>query len=249
MAGLASKSVIAGLLWLAMAAPALADAGEFLARVAAAHGGGAAPSAMHERGMTESARRGKGPVERWWQAPDRFRIDIRYSGAAESRLLRGAEAWQQGRPATAEFHRALVLQAARMGLAWRLLENATQVSDLGTRPDSAGKTARVLEWRVRDDIRLIVEIDPATLLIRRSHGILSFNNSSMEFATGYEDYRTVDGRQVAMTERHYAMGQFIGTTTLDSVEFPAVLPAPTFNPAAAGLSARSAGSPRGEAGA
>ena len=40
-----------------------------------------------------------------------------------------------------------------------------------------------------------------------------------------------------MTEQHFAMGQFIGTTTLDSVEFPAVLPAPTFSPAATGLTA------------
>ena len=241
MAGPATKSVIACLLWLALTAPALADAGEFLARLVAAHAGGAAPSAIHERGVTESMRRGKGPVERWWQAPDRFRIEIRYPGATESRLLRGAEAWQQGQPATAAFHGALVLQAARMGLAWRLQENAQGVSDLGTRPDSAGKPARVLEWQVREEIRLIVEIDPETLLIRRSRGILSLNNSSMEFATSYENYRTVDGRQVAMTEQHYAMGQFIGTTTLDSVEFPAVLPAPTFNPAAAGLTARAAG--------
>ncbi|NJD35055.1 MAG: hypothetical protein FIA96_09535 [Betaproteobacteria bacterium] len=123
------------------------------------------------------------------------------------------------------------------------------MNDLGTRPDGAGKPARVLEWQVREDIRLIVEIDPATLLIRRSRGILSLSNSSMEFATGYENYRAVDGRQVAMTEQHYAMGQFIGTTTLDSVEFPAVLPAPTFNPAAPGLTARKAGAARGEAGA
>jgi hypothetical protein len=103
----------------------------------------------------------------------------------------------------------------------------------------------VLEWQVREDIRLIVEIDPATLLIRRSRGILSFNNSSMEFATGYENYRVVEGRQVAMTEQHFAMGQFIGTTTLDSVEFPAVLAAPTFSPSAPGLTA---GAPRAEAG-
>ena len=249
MAGRARKSVVSCLLWLAVAAPALADTGEFLARIAAAHGGGAAPTAIHERGVTESTRRGKGPVERWWQAPDRFRIEIRYPGATESRLLRGAEAWQQGQPATAAFRGALVLQAARMGLAWRLQENAQRVSDLGTRPDSAGKPARVLEWQVQEDIRLTVEIDPATLLIRRSRGTLAYNNAFMEFATTYENYRTVEGRQVAMTEQHYAMGQFIGTTTLDSVEFPAVLPAPTFNPAATGLTAGAAGAPRREAGA
>lgn len=244
-AGPAGKALAACVLWLALAAPALADAGEFLARVVVAHGGGAAPAAIHERGSTESMRRGKGPVERWWQAPDRFRIEIRYAGGAESRLLRGAEAWQQGQPATAAFRGALVLQAARMALPWRLHENAQRVSDLGTLPDGAGKPARVLEWQVQEGIRLIVEIDPATLLIRHSRGILSINNSSMEFATGYDDYRTVDGRRVAMTERHFAMGQFIGTTTLDSVEFPAVLPAPTFNPVAAGLTA---GTSRGDAG-
>lgn len=231
MVGSASKSIIGCLLWLTLATPALADAGEFLARVVAAHGGGAAPTAMHERGITESLRRGKGPVERWWQAPDRFRIDIHYPGAAESRLLRGAEAWQQGRPATPPFRGALVLQAARMALPWRLQENAQRVNDLGIQPDSGGKPARILEWQVRENIRLIVEIDPDSLLIRRSRGILTFNNSSMEFGTGYENYRTVDGRKVAMTEQHYAMGQFIGFTTLDNVEFPAVLPAPTFEPA------------------
>jgi hypothetical protein len=245
MAGTASKSLIAGLLWLALAAPALADVGTFIAEVVVAYGGGATPTAIHERGVTESTRRGQGPVERWWLAPDNFRIEIRYPGAAESRLLRGTEAWQQGQPATATFQGALVLQAARMGLAWRLRDNAERVSDHGTLPDASGRPLRTLEWQVREDIRLIVEIDPATLLIRRSRGILSFNNSSMEFATGYEDYRTVDGRLVAMTERHFAMGQFIGSTTLDSVEFPAVLPAPTFSPSAPRLTA---GSPRREAG-
>jgi len=230
MAGPASKTLIACLLWLTLAAPALADTGAFLAEVVAAHGGGAAPTAIHERGVTESLRRGKGPVERWWQAPDRFRIEIAYPGAAESRLLRGDEAWQHGQPATAAFHGALVLQAARMALACRLHENAHRVTDLGSVRSADGKPVRTLEWPVLEGIRLIIEIDPATRLILRSRGILTINNSSMEFATGYENYRTVAGRRVAMTERHFAMGQYIGTTVLDSVEFPAVLPAPTFDP-------------------
>lgn len=230
MAGFLSKTLIAGLLWLALAAPALADVGALLAEVVAAHGGGATPAAIHERGITESLRRGKGPVERWWQAPDRFRIEIRYPGAAESRLLNGAEAWQQGQPASLAFHGALLLQAARMALPWRLRDNAANVVDLGAVPAVTGKPVRSLQWQVREGIRLIVEIDPETRLILRSRGILTINNSSMEFATGYEDYKTIDGRRVAMTERHFAMGQYIGSTTLESVEFPAVLPAPTFSP-------------------
>lgn len=109
----------------------------------------------------------------------------------------------------------------------------------------AAKPTRMLEWQVREDIRITVELDPDTLLIRRSRGVLTYNNAQMEFATGYEDYQVVGGRQVAMTERHFVMGQLIGTTTLDSVEFPAVLPAPTFAPAAGGLTAAA---PRSDAG-
>ena len=233
MRGYASRILAAGLAWLALAAPALADVGALLAEVVAAHGGGAAPAAIHERGTTESMRRGIGPMERWWQAPDRFRIEIAYPGAAESRLLRGAEAWQQGQPATTAFHGALLLQAARMALPWRLQQNAQRVVDLGAGRSSQGRPLRILEWPVQEGIKLIVEIDAETRLIHRSRGILTLNRASMEFATGYENYRSIDGRRIAMTERHFAMDQYTGSTKLDSVEFPAVLPAPTFDPALA----------------
>lgn len=247
MAGFTSKTAIACLLWLVLAAPALADVSGLLAEVLAAHGGGAAPTAIHERGVTESLRRGNGAVERWWQAPDSFRIEIRYPGEAESRLLRGNEAWQQGQPAPAAFHGALVLQAARMALPWRLQENARRVIDLGAGKSNEGKPVRVLEWTVREGIKLIVDVDAESRLILRSRGILTINNASMEFATGYEDYRTVAGRRVAMTERHFAMGEYTGTTRLDSVEFPAVLPAPTFDPATGGggLRVQQSSKPRG----
>ena len=218
-------------LLLALLTPgARAEAVSFLDEVVAEYGGGAAPTAIHERGTTESTRRGKGPVERWWQAPDRFRIDIGYPGTPEMRLLRGAEAWQQGRPAVAAMHGALVLQAARMALPWRLRENARQVVDLGEPPTGFRKPLRTLQWQVREGIQLIVEIDPDTMLVQRSRGILTIDHSSMEFGTIYENYRRIDGRMVAMLERHFAMGQYIGSTTLESVEFPAVLPAPTFEP-------------------
>lgn len=233
MRGYASRMMAVGLAWLVLAAPALADVGALLAEVVAAHGGGAAPTAIHERGTTESMRRGIGPMERWWQAPDRFRIEIAYPGAAESRLLRGAEAWQQGQPATTAFHGALLLQAARMALPWRLQQNAQRVVDLGAGRSSQGRPVRILEWPVQEGIKLIVEIDAETRLILRSRGILTLDRASMEFATGYENYRSVDGRRVAMTERHFAMDQYTGSTKLDSVEFPAVLPAPTFDPALA----------------
>ena len=225
-----SARYLLSLVALLLSFSARADVGAFLDEVAVAHGGGATPSAIHERGTTESLRRGSGPVERWWQAPDRFRIEIRYPGASESRLMRGADAWQQGQPATQAFHGAVVLQAARMALPWRLRDNAERIADLGSTPLANGKQVRTLEWRVQDGIRLIIEIDPESRLIMRSRGVLTINSSSMEFATGYENYQLVSGRRVALTERHFAMGQYIGSTTLESVEFPAVLPAPTFDP-------------------
>jgi hypothetical protein len=224
------KTLAAGLIALVLAAPALADVGTLLAEMVAAHGGGVTPTAIHERGVTESTRRGKGPVERWWQGPELFRIEIRYPGVPESRLLRAAEAWQQGQPASAAFRGALLLQAARMALPWQLRDNATRVADLGEHGGGSSRLVRTLEWQVQEGIRLIVDIDTETHLILRSRGILTISNSSMEFATAYQDYRVIDGRKVAMTERHFAMGQYIGSTTLDSIEFPAALPATTFNP-------------------
>ena len=35
-----------------------------------------APKAIHERGVTESLRRGAGPMKRGWWAPDCFRIEF-----------------------------------------------------------------------------------------------------------------------------------------------------------------------------
>lgn len=221
--------------WLVLASSALADVGAFLSEVVAAHGGGAAPTAIHEVGVTQSLRRGAGPVERWWQAPDHFRIDIRYPGGEEARLLRGAQAWQQGQPATAAFRGALVLQAARMALPWRLRDDAGRVVDLGSQSDGEGRSVRVLEWPLQDGTKLIVEIDLSTRLVMRSRGLLTINNASMEFATRYEDYRQVAGRLVAFVEQHFAMGQFIGTTTLQAIEFPDVLPDKVFSAPQGGL--------------
>lgn len=219
-------------LWFAgvvVTLPAMADASSFLAEAVAAHGGGKAPLALHERGVTTSMRRGEGAVERWWQAPDRFRIEIRYANGEESRLLNGAQAWQQGRPASVPFHGALVLQAARIALPWRLLDNAAQVVDLGLQNVEGGVAARVVEWPLQPGMKIVAEFDPASRLLLRSRGILTLAGASMEFATRYESYTPVEGRLVALVEQHFAMGQFIGTTRLESVSFAAVLPAPTFS--------------------
>jgi hypothetical protein len=121
-----------------------------------------------------------------------------------------------------------------MALPWRLRDNIERISDLGTIPAVDGKPVRSLAWQVQEGIRMIVDIDPETRLILRSRGVLTVAGASMEFATGYENYQLVDGRRVAMTERHFAMGQYIGSTQLTSVEFPAVLPAPTFEPPLSG---------------
>lgn len=230
MVGFTCRAVAGWLACLAMVSSAMADTAALLADVVEAHGGGVAPRAIHERGVTESLRRGSGPVERWWQAPDRFRIDLRYPGAEESRVLRGTQAWQQGKPASVPFQAAVVLQAARMALPWRLKEDVGRVLDRGAERNADGKPVRILEWSLPDNLKLIVEIDPATRQILRSRGIMSMGGSTMEFATRYEDYRPVAGRLIAFVERHYAMGQFIGTTTLESVEFPDVLPEKVFVP-------------------
>jgi hypothetical protein len=226
------QRVLACLFCLALALPAHADLAAFVAEVVAAHGGGEAPLAIHEQGTTTSLRRGAGPMERWWQGPAHFRIDIAYPAGGESRLLNGTQAWQQGQPATMPLRGAVLLQAARMALPWRLRDNLAALADRGTVRDSDGQSIRVIEWSLADGLRVLAEVDAETRLLKRSRGIMTVGGSTMEFATRYEQYRQFGGRQVATLELHFAMGQFIGRTSLDAIEFPERIAAGVFAPPA-----------------
>jgi hypothetical protein len=81
---------------------------------------------------------------------------------------------------------------------------------------------------------MVLEIGLDTGHIIRSLGILTLGPQSVEFATRYSNFHTIGGRTFAGREEQYAMGQHIGDSVIDKVEYPATLPDSAFEPVAAG---------------
>lgn len=221
-------TVALGLMWMH---PARAEQtiASVLAKVADTYGA-KAPQAVRETGTTTSFRRGEGALMRQFKAPDRFRIDITYDTGSESRALVGSNAWQQGQTANAAMRGAIVLQAARLALPWSLLGNPTALVDLGAVSGPAGRTWRALELPMADGMRLIAEIDPVTGRMMRSRGIQMVMGTTIEFATEYSDFARNGEHLYAGSEQHYAMGQHIGHSHIQRIEYLDTLPDNAFSP-------------------
>lgn len=225
------KYITLALLYL-LTIPASAGAAESMQqvfdRVASAYG--SPPAAIRETGTTTSSRRGSGSLLRLYQAPDKFHIEIGYASGVEARTMVGAMAWQEHTPANPIFRGAVALQAARIELPWNMLAKQSSVLDLGTASNADGKTVRAFEFPLEDQLKLVVEIDPESGHILRSRGIQSIGGSTIEFTTDYSDFRKENGRIHAVHEEHFAMGQHIGHSIIEKVEYPATLPDSAFMP-------------------
>lgn len=198
---------------------------ELLAKIAAAYGT-TAPAAIVEEGKTTSFRRGDGKLLRQYQSPDRFSIRIHYASGSEARVMVGEKAWQQGAPANPMLRGAIALQVARIALPWNMLGKRSSLVDLG--PVTTGGHA--IEFPLEEQLKLVVEVDPASGRILRSRGIYRMGEGTMEFATAYSDFRTINGRLHAAREEHYAMGQHTGYSVIEKVSYPQDLPDSAFTP-------------------
>lgn len=197
-------------------------------KIAAAYGA-TPPIAMREAGNMTSFRKGTGLLLRLYQAPDRFRIVIGYDSGPEVRTMLGTLAWQQDEPASEELRGAIMLQCARIVLPWNLLAAKKTVRDLGTVVDANGKTLQSIEVPINEAMKLIADVDPETGRILRSRSIQSVGDGkALEFTTLYSNFRTEHGRQHALTEQHYIMGQLIGQSTIEMVDYPPTLPEDAF---------------------
>lgn len=219
---LAALSMLAGS--IAQAADGLQDV---LAKVADAYGK-TPPVAMIETGKTISFRRGEGTLKRVYRTPDHFHIRIDYPNATEARTMIGADAWQQGTPANPILRGAIALQLGRIALPWNMLARPSAVTDRGTASTPDGKPVRNLEFRMEENLKLVIDIDPGSGRILRSRGIQTLGQNTMEFATEYSSFRTIDGRLHAAREEHFAMGQHTGYSVIDKVEYPAGVPDSAF---------------------
>ena len=220
---------------IANVSPAAEPINQILAKVADAYGGVQTITKTHAiklSGTTFSQMRGaKGPVTRAYQHPDKLLVEIAYEGqVTERRVMSGANGWRQGQAVSGPFHSSMVLQAARMALPRILFDNKDKLIDRGTTEAGGASALHVLEIPLGEGLKLVVEIDPGSGRILRSRGIMSMGSATMEFGTGYESFRTHEGRLVAFKEIHYAAGQPTGYTEITAIEFFDKLPDELFRP-------------------
>lgn len=231
---LALKTIALGLLYsltilMAGSACAMESLQQILDKVAAAYG--ATPPAMvRETGTTNSLLRGDGSLLRLYKAPDRFHIEIDYATSSETRTMVGAMAWSQHTPANPMLRGAIALQAGRIAMPWNILAKQSAAVDRGADLTAEGKTVRVIEFPLEEQLKLVVEIDPETGYILRSRGIQSVGEQAIEFATVYSEFRKESGRIHAAHEEQFAMGVNIGRSRIEKIEYPASIPDSAFMP-------------------
>jgi hypothetical protein len=223
---------------LSLPAQADDDAQPLIDKIIAAYGGEAAwraTAGMRQEGSTYSqSRHFAGKTLRSYQHPGKMSIDIRYSDKdAELRQLDGDLAWNNGKVGPDAYVLASRLQAYRLALPLLLLDHRNQINSLGQRDDENGHLHEGLTLELEQGLKIIMDVDVASGRIMGSWGMMEMDGKPMEFASLYEDFRQVDGRLLSFKESHYAMGDYIGYTLLEKVEFVSDFPAHTFQPAPA----------------
>lgn len=216
---------------LALCTSALAwadNTSQILDKIALAYGS-QLPVAMRITGSTISFSRGEGAMLRLFKSPDRFRSEITYASGAEVRTMVGPMAWNQDKPANPAQRSAVALQAARIALPWNVLAQRAQVNDMG-RSEIDGKAVQTLEFTLEPTLKLLLQVDLESGHIVESRGVMILGSRTMEFTTKYSEFRSMSGHTYAAHEEQYAMGQHIGHSRIQNVEFLDVLPDSAFAP-------------------
>jgi hypothetical protein len=187
------------------------------------YGGAAAwqkVTTIRETGKVVPAmRKGDGAMTRFWQKPDKLRIEIVYPDNREVRVVDGDHGTRNEKEATGPGLDAMKLQAARLALPLLLVEKRASLNDLGMR-----EGFRAIEVPLSASLTLTVDIDPKTWHIARSTG----KTGAMDFVVDYNDFRRVDGLLFAFSESGMAQGTPTAKTTLDAIVIngPATPPPP-----------------------
>lgn len=212
---------------------------EFMSALGEAYGGTKnllAAKGLRQHGTIVSKQRGdlEGLTDRYLLGTDKLRVDIRYPEQPEiSRVVDGLEGWKDGSEAPDMLTEAMRLQAARLAIPRLLFERPEIVVDLGENQSPSGKIWRVLRVDVTDLQTIFLQIDPQSHLIIWSRGVISHPQmGQMEFATGYQDFKTFDGILLATREENYAMRQHIGHTIINEAIWDNKIPLQTFRPKA-----------------
>src|SRR5664279_170800 len=123
------------------------------------YGGAAAwqkVTTIRETGQVVPAMgKGDGAMTRFWQKPDKLRIEIVYPARTELRVVDGDHGTNNGKEVTGPGLDAMRLQAARLALPLLLIEKRASLHDGGMRDGF-----RVIEVPVSTSLTVGMDIDP-----------------------------------------------------------------------------------------
>jgi hypothetical protein len=151
---------------------------------------------------------GNGAATRFWQKPDKLRIEIVYPTRTELRVLDGDHGTNNGKEVTGPGLDAMKLQAARLALPLLLIEKRASLHDA-----RMSNSFRVIEVPLTASMTVSIDIDPKTWHIVRSTG----KTTGMDFVVDYNDFHRVDGLLFAFSESGMAQGTPTARTTLGAI--------------------------------
>lgn len=211
-------TVLAALLFAATAHAQSLD--DVVSKVMKEYGGQAAwekVTSLRESGtVVPVMRKGDGKMTRFWQKPDKLRIEIVYPTDKEVRVVDGDHGTRNDKEVTGGSLDAMKLQAARLALPYLLVEKRAALHDLGTKDD-----VRTIEIPLSASLTLTLSIDTKTSHILRSSG----KASGLEFIVDYSDFRRVGGLLFPFAEAGTAQGMPTANTKIDTIEVNAAPPA------------------------
>lgn len=169
--------------------------------------------------VVPAMRKGDGAATRFWQRPDKLRIEILYPTEREVRVVDGDHGTRNDKDVSGPSLDAMKLQAARLALPLLLVEKRASLRDAGMRDGF-----RAIEIPLSASLTVIVDIDPNSWHVVRSTG----KTAGLEFSVDYSDFRRVDGLLFAFAEGGMAQGMPTAKTTLDTIVIngPAAPPPP-----------------------
>ncbi len=143
--------------------------------------------------LTAVQREQQGETVRWFERPDRLRIEIRYPDRGEVRIVRGDRGWAGSddrhlEPVEGAFLQSMELQTARLDLPLRLAEHESSL--VVVKPDEDGRT--VVRLAMDGGLALDYHIDPGSHRIERM--VMSMPGPPpMSFEADLSEFRFVDG--------------------------------------------------------
>jgi hypothetical protein len=169
--------------------------------------------------VVPAMRKGDGAVTRFWQKPDKLRVEIVYPERTELRVVDGDHGTNNGKEVTGPGLDAMKLQASRLALPLLLVEKRATLKDIGIRDGF-----RAIEIPLSSSLTVTIDIDPKSWHIVRSTG----KTMGMDFVVDYNDFRRVGGLLFAFTESGMAQGTPTAKTTIGAivVNGPEAPPAP-----------------------